>query len=381
MASQNRKGGSHSKSAKKSDNLFVKILRHIFIDGLNGMALGLFATLLIGTILEQIANLIPDSLVIGTYLGVMAVVAKKMMGFGIGVAVAAKFKKTPLLTVTSGVCGMIGAFASQIIAGTLVVDGAFTIPGVGEPVGAFVGAMVACEVAGLVENKTKLDIILVPTIGILSGGIVALIVGRPISQMMTAIGQVINWGAEQHPFVAGLIVSPLMGIALTLPISSAAIGVSLGLNGIAAGAATIGCCSNMVGFAAASFRENGFSGLLSQGIGTSMLQMSNILRKPVIWLPAILTSAILGPISNCLFQLTSNATGSGMGTCGLVGPWMMYQTMYQAAVAAGTSPNVILLIFKIVLMTIILPAALSLGISEAMRKLGWIKQGDMKLDL
>ena len=166
-----------------------------------------------------------------------------------------------------------------------------------------------------------------------------------------------------------------MGIALTLPISSAAIGVSLGLSGIAAGAATIGCCANMVGFAVASYRENKVGGLVAQGIGTSMLQMPNIIRKPVIWLPAIVTSAILGPISTCILQMTSNATGSGMGTCGLVGQIQTYQTM----VGAATAPADVLA--EILIMQFLAPAALALAISEGMRRAGLIKDGDMKLDI
>lgn len=370
MASQKKRNGS---ADSKQKPVVVRILQHVFIDGLNGMALGLFATLLIGTILEQIGGLIPGQA--GTYLTVIATIAKRMTGFGIGVGVASRFRKTPLLTVSAGVAGMTGAFASQILAGTLFADGVFAVSGPGEPVGAFVAALVACECAGLIEGKTKLDIILVPSIAILFGGAVALIVGRPIAQMMAAIGGMINWGAEQHSFIAGITVSALMGIALTLPISSAAIGVSLGLNGLAAGAATIGCCANMVGFAVASFRENKFSGLVSQGIGTSMLQMPNILRRPLIWLPAIITSIILGPVSTCVLHLTSNATGSGMGTCGLVGPWMMYQTM------AAEGANPVLLVIEIIMMCFVLPGALSLAVSEAMRKLNWIKYGDMKLEV
>lgn len=189
------------------------------------------------------------------------------------------------------------------------------------------------------------------------------------------MGELINWGAVQQPFWAGIIVSALMGIALTLPISSAAIGVSLNLSGIAAGAAAVGCAANMVGFAVASFRENKTGGLVAQGLGTSMLQMPNIIRKPVIWLPAIFASIILGPISTCVLQMTNNATGSGMGTCGLVGQIMAFQTM------TGEGMGAALALIQIILMHVIAPAVLALVFSELMRRKGWIKPGDMKLDI
>ena len=191
---------------------------------------------------------------------------------------------------------------------------------------------------------------------------------------MTALGAMINWGTEQQPFLMGIIVSVLMGMILTLPISSAALGIILNLSGIAAGAATVGCCCNMVGFAVASYRENGVGGLLAQGIGTSMLQMPNIVRKPVIWLPAILSSAILGPVSTMLLHMTNNATGSGMGTAGLVGQIMTWQTM------AAAEPTAVVLL-KILMIQIFLPAAVTLLISEYMRKRGWIAEGDMKLEM
>ena len=191
---------------------------------------------------------------------------------------------------------------------------------------------------------------------------------------MTWLGSLINWGTEQQPFIMGIVVSVLMGMILTLPISSAALGIILNLSGLAAGAATVGCCCNMVGFAVASYRENKVGGLLAQGIGTSMLQVPNIVRKPVIWLPAILSSAILGPVGTMLLHMTSNATGSGMGTAGLVGQIMTWQTMI-----ATEAPMVVLI--KILVIQIVLPAIVTLAISEFMRKKEWIKYGDMKLDL
>ena len=350
-----------------------RLCNRIFIDGLSGMAQGLFATLLVGTILEQIGGLIGGAL--GSALIVVSTVAKKLTGAGIGIGVASKFKEPPLVTVSAAAAGMIGAYAKEINAGTLLSDGVFTLAGVGEPLGAFVAAYLAVEIGGLISGKTKVDILVTPIVTICTGALVGLSIGVPIASFMTAVGELINWGAEQQPFWAGIIVSALMGIALTLPISSAAIGVSLNLSGIAAGAAVVGCAANMIGFAAASFRENRFGGLVAQGLGTSMLQMPNIIRRPVIWLPAILSSIILGPISTCLLRMPNNPTGSGMGTCGLVGQIMAFQTMTQAGTSAGVA------LVQILLMHILLPAILALGISEFMRKKGWIRQGDMRLDI
>ena len=260
---------------------------------------------------------------------------------------------------------MIGAYAKTIIGGTILSEGIFTLAGVGEPLGAFVAAYLAVEIGGLVAGKTKVDILVTPITTITVGSVVGLSIGVPIAAFMTKVGELINWGAVQQPFWAGIIVSVLMGIALTLPISSAAIGVSLNLSGIAAGAAAVGCAANMVGFAVASFRENKTGGLVAQGLGTSMLQMPNIIRKPVIWLPAILASAILGPISTCVLGMTNNATGSGMGTCGLVGQIMAFQTM------TGEGMGAALVLLQILLMHVAAPAILALLFSELMRKKGW----------
>ena len=275
---------------------------------------------------------------------------------------------------SAAVAGMVGAFASKILAGTVLVDGVIHLAGPGEPLGAFIAAYIAIEIGHLVSGKTSIDILLTPFCAIVSGSAVGLILGPPISAFMVWLGSLINWGTVQQPFLMGIIVSVLMGIILTLPISSAALGVILDLNGIAAGAAVVGCCCNMVGFAVASYRENKLGGLLAQGLGTSMLQIGNIVRKPVIWIPAIVASAILGPVSTMVFGMTSNATGSGMGSCGLVGQIMTFQTM-SASMPTGV------VLFQIILMHFVLPGIIALAVSEFMRKKGWIKDGDMKLDV
>lgn len=364
-------------------DLWKKLGKEIFIDGLSGMASGLFATLIIGTIIVQIGGLIPS--VIGTYLFMIGKLASAMTGAGIGIGTAKRLDASPLVQVSAATAGMCGAFASKMLAGTVLVSGtldsgmelsnAVLFVGPGEPLGAFVAVMVCIYMGRLVSGKTKVDILVTPFVCIVSGSAIGLLVGPSISAFMTWLGSVINWGTEQAPFVMGIIVSVLMGIILTLPISSAALGIILGLSGIAAGAATVGCCANMVGFAVASYRENKVNGLLAQGLGTSMLQIGNIVKKPVIWMPAIVASVILGPISTCVLHMTNNPTGSGMGTAGLVGQINAYQDM----VANGMNSGVVLI--EILVMHFILPAVIALIVSEIMRKRDIIKDGDMKLDV
>lgn len=354
-------------------NIIKKWCNRVFIDGLSGMALGLFATLLVGTIAGQIGNFISGD--IGNYIVTVAALAKTLTGAGIGVGVATKLKQSPLVVVSAAVAGMTGAFASDIIGGRLVNMGTMTVGLPGEPLGAFVASYIAIEVGNIVSGKTKVDILVTPVLTITAGSVAGILLGTPIARFMTKIGSLINWGVESKPIVMGVVVSVLMGIALTLPISSAAIGVSLKLSGIAAGAAVVGCCANMIGFAVASYRENKFGGLIAQGLGTSMLQMPNIIRNPFIWIPAIVSSAILGPVSTCLLKMTCNATGAGMGTCGLVGPIMTYETM----VADGVSKWMVL--GEIIVMQFILPGVISLGVCEFLRKKRFIEKGDMKLNI
>ncbi len=349
-----------------------KLLNKIFIDGLSGMATGLFATLIIGTIISQLGSFIPG--VIGDYIYMMGKIASSVTGAGIGVGVAVRYKESPLVVISAATAGMMGAFASKIIAGTVLVDGVITYAGPGEPLGAFIAVLVAVMMGHLVSGKTKVDILITPFVSIVSGSAVGLILGPPISKLMMLLGQLVNVNVEAHPFLGGIVVSVLMGMILTLPISSAALGIILNLSGLAAGAATVGCCANMVGFAVASFRENKVNGLLAQGLGTSMLQIGNIVKKPVIWLPAIITSAILGPVSTLLFHMTNNATGSGMGTAGLVGQITTYQTM-------AADGNGMAVMIQIIVLHFLLTGLLAFVISEVMRKAGWIKDGDMKLDV
>ena len=299
-------------------NKVKKIFNHVFVEGLTGMAWGLFSTLIIGLIIEQIGKLLGDNQ-IGNLLIQFGKVCSILTGAGIGVGVATKYKCSPFVTLSSAAAGLIGAYASKILAGTVLVNGVINLAGPGEPLG-------------------------------------ALLVGPPISSLMVALGNLINWSVEKQPLIMGILVSVIMGMILTLPISSAALAIILNLSGLAAGAATVGCCANMIGFAVASYKENKVSGLLSQGIGTSMLQVPNIMKKPVIWLPAIIASAILGPISTMVFKMTNNASGAGMGTSGLVGQFMTWQTM------AGSENHIILLI-KILSLHFILPGLIAFLVS------------------
>lgn len=349
-------------------NGIKKYFHRVFIDGLSGMALGLFATLIIGTIVGQVAGFIPG--VVGKYMTYLANIAKTLMGAGIGIGIACKYKATPLVTVSSAVAGLIGAFPSALAGGASLTLGA-----AGNPLSSFIAAYIAIEVGMLISGKTPVDIIVTPVISIGSGSVIAFLTGPYIAKFTVWLGNLINVNVEAHPIIGGIVLSVCMGMFLTLPISSAAIGVMLGLDGIAAGAATIGCCCQMVGFAVMSYKENGFGGLLSQGIGTSMIQMPNIIKNPKIWIPPILASAILAPVSTMVFKMSSNAVGSGMGTSGLVGQFSAYGTM----VAEGREPVPVLLL--ILLMHFVLPGAVTLGIAQGMRKARWIKDGDLKLKL
>lgn len=343
------------------------ILNDIFIDGLSGMALGLFSTLIIGTIIAQIGTLIGGT--VGGYLIAMANVAKTITGAGIGVGVASKYKEGPLVTVSAAVTGMIGAFP-----GVAAMEG-FTLGAPGEPLGAFIAALVAIKVGHLVAGKTKVDIIVTPLVSIISGAVVGFVVGPYIAIFMKWLGNLVNVNVEAHPILGGIAISVAMGMILTLPISSAAIGISMSISGLAAGAATVGCCCNMVGFAVASYRENKMGGLVAQGVGTSMLQVPNIVKKPIIWVPAIVSSAILGPIASAVFKMVSTPVGSGMGSAGFVGQIAAYGAMTAEGMSSVTA------LLLILLMHFILPAALTLAISEFMRKIGLISKGDMALNV
>lgn len=322
-------------------------LKRYGIDALNFMALGLFSSLIVGLILKTIggwAN-VPWLIEVGSQ-------AQSLMGAAIGVGVAYALKAPPLVLFASVVTGTAGA-------------------ALGGPVGCFVAAACGAELGKLVHKLTPIDIVVTPAVTLVAGLAVAQFIGPPIASMMSVIGALIMWAVELQPFLMGMVVAVVMGILLTLPVSSAAVAIALSLSGLAAGAATVGCCAQMVGFAVMSYRENKVSGLLSQGLGTSMLQMPNIVRNPKVWIPPIVASAILGPISTLVFKMHNIPSGAGMGTSGLVGQVGTINAM-------GNSAQVWL---SIGLLHFILPALLTLLVAAWCRKKGWIKEGDLKLNV
>ena len=361
-----------------------KTCNKFFITAFSGMAQGLFCTLIAGTILAQIAGWIGDNYFGKTMLAI-ANAAKSLMGAGIGVGIAHSLKKGKLIVFSSAVAGFIGAFADKLTYGaagfTSLVLGA-----PGNPIGAYVVTMLVAEVTELYENKTKLDIILIP-MGALLLSFIGIYAAYPFIFVINKLGLFIAFATNATPFVMGIVISVIMGILLTMPTSSAAIWISVAnpvltseaagspaYNAmlLAGGAAVTGCACHMVGFAVASFRENGVGGLISQGIGTSMLQIPNIMKKPVIMVPEIISSAILGPVATCVFKIYCNASGGGMGTSGLVGVFGLIEASH------GRPWWVIAL--AVALLLFILPAGITLAASEFMRKKGVIKFGDMKLD-
>lgn len=332
-------------------------IRNYIVKVLNGMALGLFASLLIGLIIKQLGTLFNISLLVD-----FGNIAQRLMGPAIGAGVAYSVGAPPLGIFASVAVGAIGAGSVTITEGIATMS-------IGEPVGAFIAALAGAEFSKLISGKTKVDIVLVPIGTIIVGGLVGNYIGPYMAMIMTFFGTIINRATEMHPIPMGIIVSVVMGIVLTLPISSAALAISLGLSGLAAGAAIVGGAANMIGFAVISYKDNGFGGFIAQGLGTSMLQISNIVKKPIIFIPAIVASAILGPISTFLLKMEATTAGAGMGTSGLVGQFAVIEAM-------GADIKVLALM---ALMHFILPAIISLTVAKWMRKKRYIKLGDMKL--
>ena len=340
-------------------NTLKKYAKRYFIDAMGAMALGLFASLLIGTILGTLGKYTGLS-----FLSDINTFASASTGMAIGVAVAYALKADPLVIFSCATVGYIGYALPTYFAS---IDKSLTAG----PAGTFLAVVVAAEVARLVSKKTKVDILVTPIVTILVGFGISKLVCPAVAYLMYALGNFINVATTLHPFVMGIIISVVVGMILTLPISSAAICAMIGIAGLAGGAATVGCCAQMVGFAVISFRENSWGGLVSQGLGTSMLQMGNICRKPQIWIPPTLAAAVLGPISTMVFKLECVCVSAGMGTCGLVGPiGIISATEHSAGMWLG-----------LVLLCLVGPAVLSLIFNEIMRAFGWIKTGDMQLTL
>lgn len=329
-----------------------KYFRRYFVDAMSYMALGLFSSLIVGLIISQLAK-IPHLEILATFSEVLSA-SSPVVGGAIGAAIAYGLKSKPLVVFS---CIAVGAFGYDL----------------GGPVGAYVAALVANEIASLVAGKTKIDIVVTPLVTIITGGFVSTFVCPYLSSFMTALGEVINSATMLHPFPMGISVSVIVGLALTAPISSAALCIMLGIDGIAAGAAAVGCAAQMVGFAVTSYKANGFGGLISQGLGTSMLQFGNIMSHPQIILAPTLASAILGPISTCVLKMTNTPTGAGMGTSGLVGPFGAYSAMAESF---GAEKTVIL----IAVMHFIAPAVLSLIFHNIFKKMGIVKDHYLKLE-
>ncbi len=357
-----------------------------FITAFSGMAQGLFVTLIAGTILEQIAAWLGNNY-IGNTLTYIAKIAKTLMGAGIGVGIAHALGKNKLLVFSAAVAGMVGAFADKLMIGSAPLT-AFALGAPGNPIGAYVTTILVVELVQLYAGKTKLDILLVP-LGTLLLSFAGVFVSYPFIWLVNQLGRLIAIATKATPFLMGIIIAVIMGVLLTMPTSSAAIWIAVAgpvITGfadgtvslevynamlLAGGAATVGCACHMVGFAVASYRENKVGGLIAQGVGTSMLQIPNIMRKPIIMLPMIISSAICGPLSTCVFGLKCGSSGGGMGTSGFVGVFDLFKYTLKGALGY----------IGIILLMFVLPALLNILISEFMRKKGWIKEGDMKLDV
>lgn len=334
------------KAFLKRKNVNITVQTYL-IDALGAMAFGLFASLLIGTIFATIGEKtqIQAFQVIADY-------AKSATGAALGVSIAYALKAPQLVLFSVATVGIAGN-------------------ALGGPVGALVATIIATELGKIVSKETRVDILVTPGVTIISGVLVAQFAGPGVAKFMDAFGQMVKTATEMQPFFMGILVSVLVGVALTLPISSAAICIALTLDGLAGGAATAGCCAQMIGFAVLSFRENGVGGLLAQGLGTSMLQIGNIVKNPRIWIAPTLASAITGPIATVVFQMTNIHTAAGMGTCGLVGPIGIYTSMDGGAK----------MWLGILLICFVLPALLTAVFGEILRKIGWIKEGDLTLKL
>ncbi len=344
------------KSFFKKKNVEISLKRY-GIDALGAMAQGLFASLLIGTILDTL----------GTQLGIkmfneIGAFAKEVTGPAMAISIAFALNCPPLVLFSLAAVG----------------HAANTLGGAGGPLAVLIVSIIACELGKLVSKETKVDILITPLVTIISGCLLSAWWAPHIGTAASSVGNAIMWATELQPFLMGIIVSVIVGIALTLPISSAAICAALSLTGIAGGAAVAGCCAQMIGFAVMSFKENRWSGLVAQGVGTSMLQMGNIVKNPKIWIPPIITSAITGPIATCIFKLEMNgpAVSSGMGTCGFVGQIGVYSGWIadQKEITAFDWIGLILISF-------ILPAVITWAIGLLFRKKGWIKENDLKLDI
>lgn len=344
----------------KRKNIIFSFKRY-GVDCLGAMAQGLFCSLLIGTIIKTLGQQtgIEYLVTIGTY-------ATNMAGPAMAISIGYALQAPPLVLFS---LAAVGGAANEL-------------GGAGGPLAVLIIAILAAECGKLVSKETKIDILVTPFVTIFAGVALSTLLAPGIGAVASSLGRLIMWATDLQPFLMGIIVSVTVGIALTLPISSAAICAALSLTGLAGGAAVAGCCANMVGFAVMSFKENKWSGLVSQGLGTSMLQMGNILKNPRIWIPPIVASAFTGPLATCIFKLQMNGTpvASGMGTCGLVGQIGIY-TGWLNDMATGNKICITVMDWiSLIMISFILPAVISLTLGNLLRRIGWIKENDLKLD-
>ena len=345
----------------KKSSLGTSFLGGIIVRSLSAMAQGLFASLLIGTIIKTIGQQMGLPLVVeaGSF-------AMSMAGPAMAISIAYAMHASPLVIFSMAAVGM----------------AANTMGGAGGPLAVFVISLIATGFGYLVGGRTKIDILITPLVTIGAGIALSYLMAPAIGTAASSVGNLIMWATTQQPFIMGILVSVIVGMALTLPISSAAICAALGLTGLAGGAALAGCCAQMVGFAVMSINENGINGLISQGLGTSMLQMGNIVRNPRIWLPPIIVSAITGPLATCLFHLEMNgpSISSGMGTCGLVGQIGVY-TGWMNEIAEGSRTAITTSDWTdLILISAVLPAILTPLVALVFRRMRWINKGDLKID-
>lgn len=350
-----------------------KVLSHIFVDGANGMALGIFCTYALGIILQQLGSLITKDF--GDFLITIGGIAIMLTGAGIAMGMAAKFASPPLVTLGGLLAGMAGAHADAIFESSVVskVGGMVKLSGAGNPLGAFIAAYVALEVGSLILGKTQYDLLLLPIVGGGCGTITGLFLAPGFDVINTRIADAFQWAMKQNNVVMGITIACLSCILSLLPISLLAIINIAKLKGLAAGAATIGCCCSMIGYAVASYHDNKFVGLFAQGIGTAKLQLANTFKRPYILLPSLISSAILGGCAGFL-KFGNTAKGASMGTTGLTGCLSAYDTIKNTI---GASEALIL----VSLLCFVLPGVISLGIAEAMKKLGILKEGEMKIEI
>lgn len=340
------------------------------IDALGAMAQGLFCSLLIGTILDTLGDQLGLE-----FLVTVGGYASAMSGAAMAVAIGYALKAPPLVLFSLATVG----YAANALGSTTLEGGS----GAGGPLAVLFIAIIAAELGKAVSKETKIDILVTPLVTILAGVGLSAWWAPAIGTAAAAVGDFVKWATILQPFWMGILVSVVIGVALTLPISSAAICAAIGLTGLAGGAAVAGCCANMVGFAVMSFRENRWGGLISQGLGTSMLQMGNIVKNPRIWIPAILTSAITGPLATCLFHFEMNdpsgGVAAGMGTCGMVGPIGVYAGWVNDVATGAKTAITGTDWLAMALICFILPAVLTWAFGQLLRQAGWIKEGDLKL--